>query len=65
MSESFPRRGVEIADVTMYDVPTQAKLSNELKSPTILGRAVAMMDVSKLASMVAVANAPKTMMSLV
>jgi hypothetical protein len=49
----------------MYDVPTQAKLSNELKSPTILGSAVAMMDVSKLASMVAVANAPKTMMSLV
>jgi hypothetical protein len=49
----------------MYDVPTHAKLSKELKSPTILGSAVAMMDVSKLASMVAVAKAPNTMMSLV
>ena len=28
----------------MYDVPTHAKLSKELKSPTILGSAVAMMD---------------------
>ena len=65
MSESFPRSGVAIAEVTMYDVPTQAKLSKELKSPTIFGSAVAMIEVSKLASMVAVANAPNTMMSLV
>ena len=49
-----------MADVTMYAVPTQAKLSNALNCPVIVGSAVAMMEVSKLASMTANANAPRT-----
>ena len=49
-----------IAEVTMYAVPTHAKLSNALNSPVIVGRAVAMMEVSSEASMVASASAPRT-----
>ncbi|MEZ5297527.1 MAG: hypothetical protein R2697_15010 [Ilumatobacteraceae bacterium] len=39
-----------IAAVTMYAVPTQAKLSNDWNSPTIVGSAVEMIEISIEAS---------------
>ena len=59
-SDSLPSSGVPIADVTMYAVPTHAKLSNPLNSPVIVGSAVAMIDVSSDASRVASISAPST-----
>jgi hypothetical protein len=52
-----------MADVTMYAVPTQAKLSNALNSPVMVGNAVAMIDVSMFASITASAKAPRTTQS--
>ena len=49
-----------IADVTMYAVPTQAKLSNASNSPAIVGSAVAMIDVSSDDSSTAIISAPST-----
>jgi hypothetical protein len=49
-----------MAEVTMYADPTQAKLSNALNCPVIVGRAVAMIEVSRFASITARARAPRT-----
>ena len=56
----MPSNGVLIAYVTMYAVPTHAKLSKALNCPVIVGRAVAIIEVSRFASITARARAPRT-----
>ena len=61
----MPSNGVPIAAAAMYAVPTQAKLSNASNSPAIVGRAVAMIEISIDASSTASINAPSTIHSRV
>ena len=50
MSENRPSSGVLIAEAAMYAVPTQAKRSNALNSPAIVGSAVETIEISIEAS---------------
>ena len=59
-SESLPQSGVPIAAATMYEVPTQAKVSKDWNSPTMVGSAVEMIDTSIVASITDSINEPKT-----